>query len=139
MHLKIDDQYLEVLRAVVDLSPSYMIVGTMPKEVQEIVGQPVADFSHGLYSRAGNLKDRAIPRKTGRLKELPCMYHGVLLPNGDVALCCQDYSIKSVLGNLTRQSYESLYTGAEFKRILRGLSDENEDIICRNCEVAEQA
>lgn len=139
MTLKIDDEYLATLRYCVEHIPNttFMIVGTVPDEIRKIVGD-VTDFSHGLYSRAGNLKDRAIPRKTGKLKHLPCMHHSVLLPNGDVVLCCQDYGQKHILGSLLNDPYDQLFSGKEFARILNGLEDESIDILCRHCEVAEE-
>ena len=36
------------------------------------------------------------------------MNHNVLLPNGDVVLCCMDFGMQHVLGNLKRQSYEEI-------------------------------
>lgn len=36
------------------------------------------------------------------------LYHNVLLPNGDVSLCCMDYSLDNILGNLFDQDYESV-------------------------------
>lgn len=139
MTLEIDEDYLETLRTCIEVipNPTFMIVGTVPDEIRKIVGD-VPDFSHGLYSRAGNLKDRAIPRKTGKLRELPCMHHGVLLPNGDIILCCQDYGQKHNLGSLLKASYAELFSGAEYARILNGLEDESVDILCRHCEVAEE-
>ena len=34
---------------------------------------------------------------------------GVLLPNGDVTLCCQDYGLERILGNLKAMSLEDIY------------------------------
>jgi hypothetical protein len=36
------------------------------------------------------------------------LYHNVLLPNGDVSLCCMDYGLDHILGNLYTQSYEEI-------------------------------
>jgi hypothetical protein len=36
------------------------------------------------------------------------LYHNVLLPNGDVSLCCMDYSLKYILGNLLTQKYDEV-------------------------------
>lgn len=142
MKLKPNEPYLAGLRACVDCIANrhYTCVGTVPEAVRAVIGdQLVNDDTKGLISRAGNLPHLAIPRKTGRLKALPCLRHSVLLPNGDCALCCCDYSLKSIIGNLEKTPYPQLFEGAEFKRVLRGLDDEQEDIICRNCEIAECA
>lgn len=139
MHLNVDKKYLDVLGECIRVIPNrtFMIVGKMSDEVRAVVGEDVPDFSHGLFSRAGNL--RPVPRKTGRLKELPCMRHSVLLPNGDVVICCQDYGVKHCLGNLLKTPYDQLFTGEEYRRVLAGLEDDSQDILCRHCEVAESA
>ncbi len=36
------------------------------------------------------------------------LYHGVMLPNGDVSLCCQDYSLQHIVGNLFTMDYEDV-------------------------------
>ena len=45
------------------------------------------------------------PRTCGCVEHL---YHNVLLPNGDVSLCCMDYGLDHVIGNLNTQSYEQV-------------------------------
>ena len=54
----------------------------------------------------------------------------VLLPNGDVYLCCMDYELKHRLGNLFLDDYKSLQVKREkIKRLLV----EDDDVICRKC------
>ena len=60
--------------------------------------------------------------------------HFSLLPNGDVALCCMDWKLQHILGNLLTDSWEDLFKSEEYKKILRGLKDESIDIACRQCE-----
>jgi sulfatase maturation enzyme AslB (radical SAM superfamily) len=43
----------------------------------------------------------------------------VLLPNGDVVLCCMDYDLKHVIGNLVRDSYNDLFTGPQMVNLIR--------------------
>ncbi|MER9007171.1 SPASM domain-containing protein [Mesorhizobium sp. M0862] len=38
-------------------------------------------------------------------------YRNVLLPNGDVTLCCTDFERRHVLGNLLRDEYADLFEG----------------------------
>jgi hypothetical protein len=84
-------------------------------------------------SRAGNLgiDDGYI---IGKIK---CaddrQYQNVLLPNGDVYLCCCDYSLKHKLGNLLVDDYKDLFESSGFKRVLYGMDQDNSDIICRKC------
>ena len=43
----------------------------------------------------------------------PFYDHNVLLPDGRVVLCCMDYGMKHVLGNLFKQDYIDLFSGNE--------------------------
>ena len=80
------------------------------------------------HDRAGSLnkeqvKEQPIVFITEHTKPITCgkteLYNQhVLLPNGDVVLCCMDYDNKHILGNLITQTYEDLFTGAEMQRIL---------------------
>ena len=91
-------------------------------------------------TRAGNIDiDGGTPRKrlTGELETCPRLQSGVLLPNGDVALCCMDWGLQHVIGNLLTMDYEMLLESDEYKRVLRGYVDESVDILCRYCEVAQ--
>lgn len=45
------------------------------------------------------------PKTCGCVEDL---YHNVLLPNGDVSLCCMDYSLEYILGNLNKQDYDDI-------------------------------
>lgn len=58
----------------------------------------------------------------------------VMMPNGDVYLCCMDWSLEHRLGSLATQSYEELFQGEQFRVILRGMNDESVESICRYCE-----
>ena len=56
---------------------------------------------------------------------------GVLIPNGDINLCCHDYSLSSNIGNLHTDSLNDIY---KQKIILNnGFSDGNHDT-CKKCE-----
>ena len=65
-----------------------------------------------------NVKDisfRDMPEKSvlNNSKEYYCAYkrlnQGVLLPNGEVSLCCQDFSLEYILGDLKTQKLDTLY------------------------------
>ena len=58
----------------------------------------------------------------------------VLLPNGDITLCCMDYGNKHVLGNLINDSVKEIEKSEESKLIKDGLlKKESHDILCRTC------
>jgi hypothetical protein len=78
-----------------------------------------------MWSRAGNLLGEAIIKpELDKIKDrfkhkgftdkpLTCgcdekLYHNVVLPNGDVSLCCMDYGLKQIIGNLYTQEYDDI-------------------------------
>ena len=86
------------------------------------------------WSRAGNVW------KTERRKgQFSCLFakkdfdHNVVLPNGDVYLCCQDYGLKNKIGNLYTTKYNDLNRAV----IISASYSENDECICRYCELAQ--
>lgn len=63
----------------------------------------------------------------------------VLLPNGDVVLCCMDYNTKHILGNLNTDSYQDLFTGPGMISLLREntRSCYSSASLCKSCTDAE--
>ncbi len=125
----IDDDYLKRLK---ELSESKINVTYIyHKNLHPKINLPATKSL--LNSRAGNLNGRP-RRKRG---EIACKrVQPVLLPNGDVVLCCMDYGLKHILGNLLRDNYEDLFLGSEYQKILKGWKNPKIDILCRNCEFA---
>lgn len=84
------------------------------------------------WSRAGNLFDREA--RSGRFE---CGWTGrdfsrnVVLPNGDVCVCCMDYGLKHKLGNM----YKTHYNDLNRKQIVDLTTEEYSDVICRKCEM----
>ena len=64
--------------------------------------------------------------------------HNVLLPNGDVVLCCMDYGLQHKLGNLLKDNYEDLFLGEEMIKVTGGLLNEDSEILCRYCVSAKK-
>ncbi len=92
-----------------------------------------------VLSRAGNIEIEGVPtpeRIKGPLKLCRRVYKNVLLPNGDVALCCMDWGLTHVVGNLKTASYASLFESDVFKHVLRAHLDDTLDLQCRTCEIA---
>jgi radical SAM protein with 4Fe4S-binding SPASM domain len=100
-----------------------------------------------IQDRAGNLNTEKVKKKISKpiitaaraSGKLQCdrIYQNVLLPNGDVVLCCMDWSAEHVLGNLKRDRFEDLYRSETFRRVMRGLKDPDIDLLCRTCYMAQ--
>jgi hypothetical protein len=69
----------------------------------------------------------------------PFYDHNVLLPNGDVVLCCMDYSLKHIIGNLLIDEYESLYFSNELIKIMKEnkKTTHSKCSICKSCDNAK--
>lgn len=63
---------------------------------------------------------------------------GLMLPNGDIYLCCMDFGLRHRLGNLLDQSWEGIMASEAFKGICEGLNDSSSVILCKNCYLASK-
>lgn len=142
--IEVNDNYLETIGAISKSkiqNREYMTMGTLPPEVQQLIKKHISRTS--MVSRAGNLEGKMCPSVPTKLKgPIRCRScgnlfdHNVLLPNGDVLLCCMDYGMQHILGNLISSNYTSLFNGEEFCELQKGLDDDSFDILCRYCENA---
>ena len=93
-----------------------------------------------MSDRAGNLDNTENNLKTGeKTGRIYCerannMNHNVLLPDGTVVLCCNDFGMQHVLGNLLVDDYEQLMNSEMMRHIKRGMHiDETLPLLCRKC------
>lgn len=70
-------------------------------------------------SRGGNLW--AVEEHCGRCKKSPNYEQNVVLPNGDVVLCCMDYGLKHKMGNLLETNFDDLQRTDNYE-------------LCKTCE-----
>jgi radical SAM protein with 4Fe4S-binding SPASM domain len=66
----------------------------------------------------------------------PFYNSNVVMPNGNVHLCCMDYAGKHILGNLLTDSYLSLFQSKEMSNVI-SINMQNQfsdNTICRKCE-----
>jgi hypothetical protein len=145
--IPIDEDYLQVLERVSksNLKPSYMIIaGTVHDKVKQFL--PDRDRKcleedipfYRASTLAGNSRIPGRPR-IRRLGIIRCRWNlalNSLLPNGDVVLCCMDFSMWHTLGNLLQSDYLSLFRSDEFMRVKKGLKEPSQLILCRYCELA---
>jgi len=123
----ITKNYIKVIEKFKEVSGDIKNFNTMSMgEVDESISH-IFQTNHvpEMWSRAGNLLRESIlkPELLNRKEEyksvyhgespmtcgcLEKMYHNVMLPNGDVSLCCMDYGLEHILGNLLDQSYDEI-------------------------------
>ena len=131
-HFKITDEYLEVLANF--FCHNYSVHGMMDDRVRPYLRQ--RNLITFMHDRAGNVEDR--PHRTiGTERHLRCMTsgramdHNVLLPDGTVLMCCMDYGMTGVFGNLFEQSYDEVIHSEEAERMRATLI--KGESICRHC------
>ncbi len=96
-----------------------------------------------MTDRAGNIKEEGLIKKKIDNGQIRCgnmgekMDSNIILPDGTVLLCCMDYGMKHVLGNIFKNSYEELMCGDEMIKVKKGLQgDSKVDLLCRKCSYA---
>jgi sulfatase maturation enzyme AslB (radical SAM superfamily) len=69
--------------------------------------------------------------KRGKIRCVKDLRENVMLPNGDVVACCNDYGLEHSFGNLREQPYESLFHGDGYRKLEKMMSDDSHDLLCR--------
>ena len=145
MHLDVDDEYLGILDQLThQLAESVAFIyhqgsGPHPLVTQLLERHGRDAVQWAVHSRAGHLQTPpprslvggAVRCGQGRDQK------NVLLPDGSVALCCMDWGLEHVLGNLLDQEYDELFTSAPYLELKAGLSDGTGGRLCRVCEWVE--
>lgn len=112
--------------------------GSVPESIKDILGKDTRVYVV-LNDRAGNLKDSGLYSQHGIKGRIRCelasdINHNVLLPDGRMVLCSNDWGMKHVLGNLLEQSYDSIINGKVASYVRKSMDNEKMgNIICRKC------
>lgn len=131
-HFNVTDDYLELLGKWE--TNNYSCHGQVDDRVKPYLKpRNLITFMH---DRAGNVEGRP-HRNINTHYRLWCktsgreMNHNVLLPDGTVIMCCMDYGMTGVFGNLLKQSYDEVLNSPAAQEMRKTL-DEG-DSICRHC------
>src|SRR5262245_28137542 len=97
-----------------------------------------------LENRGGNIADAESFSKSGHMEYFSTctrlFKQGYINFNGDMVLCCTDYSRKQVLGNITNSSISEVWNGEKAvgirRRFLGGMIHTID--LCRDCKVDEE-
>ena len=132
-HFKITPEYLECLGAWE--CNAYSCHGAIDERVLPYLKwRQLITYMH---DRAGNVEcrqHRTVPTDQMIMCQTSAfgMNHNVLLPNGDVLMCCMDYGMTGVFGNLFEQSYDEVLYSDEAVAMRSKLTKGGESI-CRHC------
>lgn len=150
-NIPVTQEYLDLLNEAVyiqkaDSSPFIdwaNCQSTPHPEVLDIIGGHIR-ISAELYDRAGNIEDnsdlKAVDYVSGTIECVISkeMNRTILLPDGTVVLCCNDYGLEHPLGNLLTESYENIMNGKEMRRVKEACGDETLPLLCRKCVWAKK-
>lgn len=114
----------------------------VPEIIERIAGRLYYTKIH-LIDRAGNLKDEDVNEKVNIGGSIYCpkspeLRRNVLLPDGDLVLCCMDFGLEHRLGNLIDESYDEIRESKEILMIQKALLTEGSHLICRHCSIAKK-
>ena len=141
----VDDKYLEVFHTFHSSFQvsSYSCHGAPHHDIVNYLSEKIV-LSSKMFDRAGNLQ---IGKKSSPKGEIVCMVGTIghygnwtpqVLPDGTVTLCCMDYAMKHVLGNILTMEVGEIISGREYRKVVEGMKDENRDILCRKCSGAKE-
>ena len=91
----------------------------------------------GVLDRAA-VGQQAIQEAVRHASPVSCSFtpfydQNVLLPNGDVVLCCMDYKLSCVVGNLLQNTYDEVFSSARFAELRAANTAPSGDSICHAC------
>ena len=129
-----DDHWIALhklfMEAKIPADYEYLALGPITSKMQDYLKSiGVSDWTkQELVSRAGLLEERPVIQG-----DVYCSYnrwhYNVMLPNGDVYVCCMDFGLQHPLGNIFDQPYDEIYDAAEKLRLANHSS-----MICAKCE-----
>ncbi len=142
MNIRITENYLNLIKRIAFSRIINVIFNAhgedvLPpiKSIIEKVKKPFVVLP--LSTRAGNVPLNKVAVPVRKRKVLGCVrgiHRNVLLPNGNVLLCCNDWGMRHVLGNLLICDYVDLFTSQEFLKVKRGMHCDSADILCKYCD-----
>jgi radical SAM protein with 4Fe4S-binding SPASM domain len=141
-------EYLQLLQCIVSTAPDklkqllkFCAHGPTPAEVRKIVD---VNMRLSIHDRAGNVEDSGgikMNRVHHRGRIQCCLSgidlnHNVLLPDGRVVLCCMDYGMEYIMGNLMQDKYSDVLVNEKKEFIRQHLDYEQNSVLCRKCSFA---
>ena len=123
----ITEKYIKLLEHIKEISSSIfnfqvIAMGTVHEKVKHIFPSVEVQFMH---SRADNLiKEEKYKPELVQLRDMyatafykngptTCgipekLYHTIMLPNGDLTVCCMDWGLNHILGNIFEKEYNDI-------------------------------
>lgn len=108
----------------------------MHREFQEVYDMLDWYELRRLHNWAGKIDEIKIPEKKHKIGCTLMMEQMVLLPNGDVTICCNDLNSEAVIGNILKTDFISVYNSKLRLNYLylMLMGRKNEIDFCKGCE-----
>jgi sulfatase maturation enzyme AslB (radical SAM superfamily) len=153
MKADVGDEYIANAKYFLDRIPvngSHVYGPLHDKLIDLFPGAQRRNLDKDLHTRANNVKQEKIAVKHEEFKSgnIQCdvvlrrggqsqLDFNVLMPNGDIQICCMDYGLQHKFGNLLTDSYESLFESEAYLYVQRALKDDTLPLLCRTCKEAK--
>ena len=91
------------------------------------------------HNSGGEVEIEELKNKKKKTYKVGCsllMHQLVLLPNGDITVCCADLNSKGVIGNIKQEKLFAIYNKPQRKEMLRKFiqGKKKEIDLCKDCE-----
>lgn len=145
----IDKKYLQHLQRFISEYDIlyYSCHGKVHPMVKNIIN-PEIPIASEMKNRAGNLTEEKLEEyhwENGRIVCTGAIFNTngtasgwtpLLLPNGTLLACCNDYGLELILGNLYTESWEKILDSKKFAWFERSFDDDSVHSLCRKCNRA---
>ena len=96
-----------------------------------------------LHDRGGNVSSDNAPQTQVIKGPVTCstkrQYSNVVVPNGDVSVCCSDFGLEHVLGNLLTTKLSEIHKSKKMQKFNNKMLEGDEEFICNKCWYADKA
>lgn len=140
-HFVIDDNYKKMLTKMQKQFNTYTYCchGTLHHDLEDIIdSKKIVDFQ--LEDRAGLIEfdakhyNRTAPFICHKgFQESINVWIPVMLPDGTLVACCNDYGMKHEFGNLVCNSWDEISKGQAYQDFIRSWHDASCSSICNHC------
>lgn len=142
----IDENYLQNLKRFIAKYNVlyYSCHGEVHPLVKDII-KPETPISSKMQNRAGHLSEKTLEEHFWEKGKIACVggiqhtegmatgWTPMLLPNGVLLACCNDYGLELILGNLYEETWEEMINSPKYDRLERSFDDDSISILCRKC------
>lgn len=133
-----NDNNFEVKVSTISIIPAdkSFSLSWMHPEFREILELVDSFELRRLHNWAGEIEGLDVKTKPFKIGCNMAIDQMVLLPNGDVTICCSDLNSKGVIGNFLKDDLYSIYFGKKRRAYLDLLfkGDKHKIPICKDCE-----